>query len=255
MPTSKWEALNRRIVHEGLRWHEVQEELLDILAELDHLRREDRIPEGRYRQKGNYFRDTIIALIKARCGVEVREMEVPGRTDMHRVDFSYLRDGEGSQRGFVLLAGEAKAMGSPEHERSGKHYPERSLSIDIDKRIKEVKYTPIDLKRRVDPQVTKKWPDFIMETPPAFFTAWLMRLAARDHLDHIFNKLKGVVEYTNGVGVALYSEREDGNYEWIAEVPKPLLTVEALIERICHYLSRQEERPCVGNRNIYNRRS
>lgn len=53
-----------------------------------------------------------------------------------------------------------------------RRYPERTLTIDIDKRIKEVKYTSIDLKRRTDPQVTKEWAEFITETPPAFFSAW-----------------------------------------------------------------------------------
>ncbi len=174
--------------------------------------------------------------MKARCGFELRERELPGKTDVHRVDLSYLQDPEDPRRGFVLLAGEAKAMGSPEHERGGKRYPERTLTIDIDKRIKEVKYTSIDLKRRSDPQVTKEWAEFITETPPAFFAAWPMRLAVRDRPEHIFEKLTGVTEYTNGVGVALYREQEDGSYEWISEIPAPLLTIEALIEAICHHL-------------------
>jgi len=235
MPTPRWQALNQRIIHEGLSWSDIGEEFLGSLAELDQLRREDRIPEGRYRQKGNYFRDTIIALVKARCGFELREREIPGKTDVHRVDLSYLEDADDPRRGFVLLAGEAKAMGSPEHERGGKRYPERTLMIDIDKRIKEVKYTSIDLKRRFDPRVSKDWGNFITETPPAFFTAWLMRLGTRDRLEHIYAKLTGVDEYTNGVGVALYREREEEAYAWITAIPTPLLTIEMLIEAICRH--------------------
>lgn len=236
MPTLKWEEFNRRIVSESLRWEEVQEELLYILAELDKLRREDRIEEGKYRQKGNYFRDTIIALVKARCGIELREREIPGRTDVHRVDLSYLQDAEHPQRGFVLLAGEAKAMGSPEHQRANRHYPERTLTIDIDKRIKEVKYTSIDLKRRSDPEVTRSWNEFILETSPAFFSAWLMRLGVQDRIEHVFEKLVGVSEYTNGVGVAIYRERDDGFYEWVSAIQAPLLTIGALIDTICRHL-------------------
>lgn len=154
----------------------------------------------------------------------------------NRVDLSYVHNANNPARGFVLLAGEAKAMGSPPHERSGRHYPERTLTIDIDKRIKEVKYTSVDLKRRFDPEVSKGWAKFIAETPPAFFSAWLMRRGARDRLEHVFEKLVGVAEYTNGVGVALYQEREDGTYEWVTAVPSPLLTIESLVETICHYL-------------------
>jgi hypothetical protein len=236
MPVQSWEELNRRIVQENLRWREVQEQLLNILVELDRLRREDRIPEGRYRQKGNYFRDTIIALIEASCGFKLYEQELPGKTDRHRVDISYLQNYENPRQGFVLLAGEVKAMGSPEHEREGKRYPERTLTIDIDKRIKEVKYTSIDLKRLADPTVSRGWYRFIRETPPAFFTAWLLRLAAQDRLEHVFEKLKGISEYTNGVGVAIYREWSAGQYEWIEKVPDPLLTIGEFIELICRFL-------------------
>lgn len=67
MPTPEWQALNKRIVKGGLRWRDIEDELLSLLVQLDQLRREDRIQEGKYRQKGNYFRDTIIALVKAQC--------------------------------------------------------------------------------------------------------------------------------------------------------------------------------------------
>lgn len=240
MPTPRWQTLNERISRERLRWRDIEVEFLDLLAELDELRRKDRIPGGRYRQKGNFFRDTVIALVKARCGFELREREIPGKTDVHRVDLSYLQDADDPTRGFVLLAGEAKAMGSPQHERGGRRYPERPLTIDIDKRIKEVKYTSIDLKRRFDPQVSKGWAEFIGRIPPAFFTAWLMRLSTRDRLEHILEKLVGVTEYTNGVGVALYQERES-KYEWITNIPKQLLTIEELAEKICRHLSSSSE--------------
>lgn len=192
MPTRRWKDLNHRIAVEKLRWGDVRQELLDVLAEVDRLRRNDRISEGQYRQKGNYFRDTVIALIKSSCDFELCEREVRGKTDMHRVDLSYVHDAGEPRRSFVLLAAEVKAMGSPQHTRTGARYPERTLTIDIDKRIKEVKYTSIDLKRLTDPQVAKGWTQFIAETPPAFFTAWLMRLAVRDRINHICEKLMGV---------------------------------------------------------------
>jgi len=243
MAKERWRALSDRIVREKLQWKDIEEELLDILIELDQLRRRDQLPEGQYRQKGNYFRDMIIALVKAHCGFELQEREVLGKTDVHRVDLCYVRDAGDPRRGFVLLAGEAKAMGSPEHEREGRRYPERPLTIDIDKRIKEVKYTSIDLKRRFDPQITRGWNEFIATTPPAFFVAWLMRLSKRDRLDHIFAKLLGVTEYTNGVGVAFYQEKEDGRYEWIVHVPSPLLTMGEFVDRICEHLKRPLEPP------------
>ncbi len=49
----RWRNLHEHIVRKGLRWEDIEEELLRILTELDRLRRRGRIPEGKYRQKGN----------------------------------------------------------------------------------------------------------------------------------------------------------------------------------------------------------
>lgn len=37
MPTVRWKTLIDRIAREGLNWFDIQEELLDVLVELDHL--------------------------------------------------------------------------------------------------------------------------------------------------------------------------------------------------------------------------
>lgn len=236
MPTQRWKSLNRRIVRHKLRWGDIQEELLDILIALDALRRQGRIPEGRYRQKGNDFRDTIIALVQAQCGIVLKERRVHGKSDVFRVDLSYLPPSSASRRNPILLAGEVKAIGSPEHRGKGRRYPERTVSIDIDKRIKEVKYVSVDLKRRTDPEVRLGWSHFIQKTPPAFFVAWLLRVSHRNNVNNIFRKLIGLAEYTNGVGVALYRESSPGRYEWISPLPPPLLSIGELVEAVCHSL-------------------
>jgi len=230
MPFERWSALNDKIIREKLSFKDIQDELLQVLESLDELRKVGGIEEGVYRQKGNYFKNTIIALVQARCDVILRERELIGRTDKHKVDFAFV-----NSRGVELyvVAGEAKMLGSPPHVRGDKQYPERTISIDIDKRIKEVKYTPIDLKRRFSSNEIGDWQKWVDESYPKFFSAWLLRLGAGNRLDHVISKLESIREYNNAVGVAIYTE-VDEKYQWVEIPPNSrLLNIDQFVEEIC----------------------
>ncbi|MEM3207360.1 MAG: hypothetical protein QXQ87_04935 [Halobacteria archaeon] len=234
-PFEEWHRMNGEIVQRGKRWSQTRVPLLELVGRLDDLRRSDRIDEGAYRQKGNLFRDTVQALVTARCGVRLKDTKVDGRTDRHDLDFAGFQDEKGT---IVVMAGEAKMLGSPPHIRAGKEYGERTISIDIDKRLKEVKYTPIDLKRHQDSEIRKGWTQWLEETQPKFFSAWLCRLAARDRLDRVIRKLEGLREYNNGVGVAIYRE-SGGRYEWVDVQSKKLADMDGLVDLICRAMGRQ----------------
>ncbi|GEM_PF-39663 len=150
-------------------------------------------------------------------------MTLRGYTDVHKVDFAFV-DGN-----IYIIAGEAKMIGSPPHRRGGKLYPERPISIDIDKRIKEVKYTPIDLKRKFNQNVGS-WLEWIEKTYPKFYSAWLLRLGTRNRVAHLLDKLEGLCEYNNGVGVEIYHE-VSGEYRWLDIERSKILSIDELIER------------------------
>lgn len=226
----QWIILNEKIVAERLRFVQIEDELLQIIKEVDEARETDAIDEGEYRQKGNFFRNMIIALVKARCGLELRDRKIQGRTDVHDVDLSALGVTDGHE--IAIVAGEVKMLGSPAHVRGGREYDERTISIDIDKRLKEVKYTPIDLKRRYNPEVKEGWSKWIRQTSPKFFSAWLMRLATKDKLERIIRKLEGLAEYNNAVGAALY-QQDRSEYEWVKFESEKVLTVDGLVDIIC----------------------
>lgn len=242
MPYTDWKNLNKLIVNKHLRWEDINERLLHITQEIDNLRKTDRIPEGIYRQKGNIFRDTVAALVESRCNIKLTERRVHGRTDKHVIDLTLTNDQSHKQvtADAIVVAGEAKMIGGPKHERGGKSYRERTIQIDIDKRAKEVKYTPIDLKRFVKPKAEAGWRNLIEETSPAFFSAWLMRLATKDRIEHITAKLEGMTEYQDAVGVAIYDESQTGQYRWVnvkSANPK-ILTIGELIDWICKLIRR-----------------
>lgn len=239
MPLNDWDRLNQRIVGQRLNWLGIRDELLGIIERLDSLRRQGKIEEGKYRQKGNYFKNTVIALVKSFCGIELKDRKIRGKTDVHDVDISHI-SGVGNLFGgsAVLVAGEVKMMGSPSHIRGGAEYPERTISIDIDKRSKEVKYTPVDLKRLNSPDIVGGWDKWIESSKPAFFSAWLMRLAVKNKLKHVRDKIEGMAEYNNGVGLAIFKE-ESNHYKWVeikSENPK-VFSIQQLVEKICSHIS------------------
>lgn len=235
MPYTQWLNLNESIKRQRLSWVEISSPLLQILVDLDDLRQKGEIPEGTYRQKGNLFKDTIIALVLAKCEMTLTEKRVKGMTDIHNVDLCYLDPQAVGDADVVLIAGEVKAMGSPHHHRGGEAYPERTIGIDIDKRFKEVKYTPIDLKRRFTPAKIGNWETWLTTSRPFFFSAWLMRLAKKDNPGRIVKKLHGLADYNNGVGVALFRKGWGETYEWMDwESKHPRLgDVGRLVEMIC----------------------
>jgi len=226
-PFDAWGRLNRKIVEERLSFTSIQEELLRILWRLDERWKKGAVDQGLYRQKGNYYRDTITSLIRARCllrgaDVVLKERTLQGRTDVHKVDFAFPESGD------PIVAGEVKAIGSPPHRQ----YPERPIGIDVDKRIKEVKYTPVDLKRRAAPTISKPWQEWVKHTKPKFYVFWIMRRGARNSVDKILGKVASILEYANGVSAVMYEERER-SYAYIFTGGNEISTVDGLTREIC----------------------
>jgi hypothetical protein len=232
VPFTQWDILNEKIRNRGLGWSDIQGHLLEVIKDIDKLRREDQIEEGTYRQKGNRFGDTLRALIQARCGVNMPDGHVEGRTDRHDVDLVWIQEGR------LKIAIEAKMIGSPSHLRHGTLYQERSIGIDIDKRIKEMKYTGIDLKRHTSPQNIGTWSTWRNNTPPRFAAALLMRLAGRNKVDTIRRKVEGLAEYLNAVGLALYREDPDGTLSWVALNSQVIFGIGKLVDVVCSWLER-----------------
>jgi len=232
-PFSNWGKLNEQIIAQGLSFSNIKDDLLAILEQLDNLWRVGRIPQGKYRQKGNMYRDTIISLIIARCkskgiSISLKERALRGRTDLHKVDFAYPLEGD------PVVAGEVKAIGSPEHIG----FDERHIGIDIDKRVKEVKYTPIDLKRKFDPLISKDWFTWIDETQPKFYVFWIMRQGEKNSLNKILGKVASIREYANGVSAVIYAPvGPHYQYVFLGSSQQGILPVDDLVDDICNVIS------------------
>jgi hypothetical protein len=225
----RWRALVSEIVQRRYRFADIEDSFLDIMCDLNDLRRHGEIEVGIYRQKGNYWRDMIVALIESLCGIRMRERRIQGWTDVHAVDFSYVETISGKE--IPIIAGEAKMLGSPAHIRpTGERYGERPTSIDLDKRLKEVKYTPIDLKMKFG-RFVASWEEWIEQSFPKFFSFWACRVGERNHIDLLINKFQGLRKYNNGVGVFLYEEK-NGSYQKIVDERLEPFLIDSIIASV-----------------------
>jgi hypothetical protein len=244
MPEGRFIAeVRRRLVNlasrPNTRFGDIQEEFLAILHELDEHRREGTVPEGEYRQKGNAFRDLILALIESRFGFKLRDMRVEGFTDEHDLDLGFYFNG------VLYVGGQVKMIGGPPHILRGERMPERPTRADIDKRMKEVKYTPLDLKLKYSGTDLRKWAswrDWIANSIPKFFSFWACRIGAEDDPDLIASKFVRLTEYNNSVGVVLYRE-EEGRYTAIERPELKHLTIDSAIDQMGRFLLESVGRP------------
>ncbi len=179
------------------------------------------------------YRDTVISLIIARCkskgiSISIKERALKGRTDLHKVDFAYPLEGD------PVVTGEVKAIGSPEHVG----FDERYIGMDIDKRVKEVKYTSIDLKRKFGPLVSKDWFTWISETQPKFYVFWIMRQGEKNSLNKVLEKIVSIREYANGVSAVIYaSAGSHYRYVFLGSSQQRILSVDDLVNDICNIIS------------------
>lgn len=188
-----------------------------------------RIPPGTYRQKGNRFRDLIRVLIRRRCGVDFFERDLEGLTDRHKVDLVF------PARGPPLIGIEVKMAGRPGHtDEGGFQRPPRGGEVDLDKRLKEVKYTPIDLKLRETGTRVREWDEWIRDSVPYFYTIWGFLMGNERRLEPTIDKFANLARhYNNGVGVFLYALR-DGRYVKVSGFENlDRLTIDGVLEVVC----------------------
>jgi len=216
------------------------------------------LPEGDYRQKGNAFRDFISELIYIRSDGQYRlvDIRIPGYTEKnHDVDLAYLH----------VAVGEVKMTGSPAHRRGNALQKERKTQSDLDKRLKEVKFTAVDLELYYTPTNVAKdvilsvqdeeklpnpwWEEWIKLSVPGFYSFWASRLASgrikygkvvnADNPSLLLEKFQNLSRYNNAVGLFMF--KEDGR-RYIPvmedEIKKSSLSVDDAIQNLLNFLDK-----------------
>jgi len=231
-----WSVLIGRAGQTGTRFQEIEESFLEFMQAVNGLRRKGEITAGQYRQKGNWWRDLMAVLVKARCGVVMPDRRVEGLTDVHSLDMVY-PDPLVEMRAPLIVV-EAKMLGSPAHiEPDGTRRPERGGAVDLDKRLKEVKYTPIDLRLKHTGPAMSDWEEWNRNAIPRFYSLWAFRVASWETQamqTRIVDKMIRLGRYYNtGVGFYLYEEDEGGQYRRFTDPIPQGYTIDEVIEAIC----------------------
>lgn len=207
LPT--WEDLFE-LIHStpNVRFRDVRETFVDTAQAYNELWIAGELDEGIYRQKGTRWQQVIATIITARTGIALTSREVEGLTSTHRPDMVLFRDD-----GVPLVVGEAKMAGTRAHVTpSGIRRPERGGSVDLEKRLKEVKYTSVDLKLRHGGTQIGEWQEWIRSSLPHFCSFWAFLIVGRDWPEWIFGRMRSLREYyDDGIGVCMF-RFEDGQY-------------------------------------------
>lgn len=184
-----------------VRFRDIREIFLATAQSYNELWVAGELDEGIYRQKGTRWQQVIATLIKSRTGVELSGGEIQGLTSTHRPDMVLLRTD-----GIPIIAGEAKMTGTRAHVMpSGVTRPERGASVDLEKRLKEVKYTAVDLKLRYSGLQVGEWQAWIRSSLPRFYSFWAFLIVGRDRPEWILGRMRSLREYYHdGVGVSMF---------------------------------------------------
>ena len=204
-----------RLRQRGTTFEEVENEILSTLWDLDARLQTARTPMETYRNdKGNWWMDLVSQAIANACGVQVRPDSIPGASETHNVDLAFA-----SKSGPIVCV-EVKAQGNPGYVLRGEQKPERRMQSDIDKRLKEVKYTSMDLKRRYDRggvsnilslDREQDWLEWKEKALPKFYTIWLGRKVSRENGELLLKKFRETMKYLNGIGALIYEQQGETN--------------------------------------------
>ena len=188
------------------RFRDFQEEFLIVAQTYNDLWVRGELDQGMYRQKGSYWQRVITSIIETRTGATSGSRELEGLTGIHRPDMVYLQPD-----GTPLVVGEAKMLGTRGHwTPQGIWRPDRGGSVDIEKRLKEVKYTPVDLKLRYGGTRVGDWQKWIKDSPPRFYSFWTFLVVGRDRPAQILERLCLLRDYyNNGVGAFFFKMVDD----------------------------------------------
>ncbi len=188
------------------RFRDFQEEFLTIAQTYNDLWVRGELDQGMYRQKGSQWQRVITSIIETHTGTALGSRELEGLRGIHRPDMVYLQPD-----GTPLVVGEAKMLGTRGHRTpEGVWRPDRGGSVDIEKRLKEVKHTPVDLKLRYSGVEVGDWQKWIKDSLPRFYSFWAFLVVGRDRPAQMLERLRLLRDYyNNGVGAFFFRMVDD----------------------------------------------
>jgi hypothetical protein len=238
-----FQALLDRVATSGAgTFAAVEAEFLAAMGAFDLQVAAGTLSSGENQAKGQFLVELVALLAENRSGVDLaRRARRPGVLLQH-VDVDLCHPLTGTPE----LVVEAKMAGTPKHPGSPTAGPlGRRASADVDKRVRELALSVIDLKlgSMGGEFVIGDVPAWLRETLPRFVAVFGLRVideadrrAALDRLRHLASS------YASGVGVALFEPADPSSAEGRVSyrpIPSPAgMSVDDAVQAMCASLRR-----------------
>ncbi len=233
------------------RWADVEEAFLSAISAFDSVFVAQQMGSGDYKAKARYYNEAVAALIENGTGTHIgqrgkRKGMVLPRHDVDLV-FPDPLEISPSRRAALkpIAAGETKIAGTPPYP--GNHASSssagRPVSQDLDKRVREMMATSIDLKTQWSPGPVALSQAGLAAARPLYVVFYGCRIAGPADQRGVIRRLGALARlYVDAVGLFMYhapNEDQPTTYETIPASPG--LTMDAVIEVFCRCVRNEME--------------
>jgi hypothetical protein len=236
---------------EGIRtFVEVEQDFVAAMSAFDHRVAAGDFTSGQNQNKGLFFNELVARLIERCAGLGVAQRGKRPGILLPTVDVDLCFPADKKTRPAMIA--EVKMAGLPKHPGSPKAgIMGRSASSDVDKRIREIALSVIDLKLADAQGGTVAIGDitsWIQETRPRFFVLYGLRIIDDKDLEKVKGRFQYLANsYANGVGLALYRPVDpntvEGRITYTPIPPPGGMSVDDTVKRICRLIKAEAEAP------------
>jgi hypothetical protein len=237
-------ALLERVEAERIEtFAEIERDFVAAMSTFDERVAAGDITSGQNQNKGLFFNELIARLVERRAGFGVAQRGKRPGILLPQVDVDLCFPADRKAR--PVLIAEVKMAGTPKHPRSPEAGPlGRPASADVDKRIREIALSVIDLKladKQGGTTVIDDITSWIQATEPRFFAIFGLRIIDDNDRRKVVGRFQHLANsYANGVGLALYepvdASSAEGRVTYRSIPPPGGMSIDDAIRRMCRVI-------------------
>ena len=214
------------------KWSSIQDAFIEVVERFDAEFGRARRATGWYQAMARYFNDVIVALLANASSKKIftgkkKDSQLFGNVD---VDICYPESDP------PAIVGEVEALGTPPNPKNRSQA--RTGSSDLNKRLREVAFTSIDLKMNYSPpQRINSFQSWIDSTSPGYFSFWAIRASDDGDFDRVRSMLSSLRAYCNGVAAVVYMPKTSDSQTSYKVRKVPELDIDRAIREIAQRIS------------------
>lgn len=237
-------ALLTRVQSDGIsRFATVEDDFVAAMSAFDSRVAAGEFGSGQNQNKGLFFNELVARLVERCAGLGIAQRGRRPGILLPTVDVDLCYPPDRTKRPAMIA--EVKMAGTPKHPGSPRAgILGRPASADVDKRIREIALSVIDLKLADVQGGTTSIGDitsWIQETRPRFFALFGLRVVDDNDLRKVLARFQYLANsYANGVGLALYRPVDQstpiGRVTYMPIAPPGGMSIDDAIRRMCRLI-------------------